>query len=70
MLGAMTSLTGGGGMSTSSSASSGTGDFQGGNTGFHGGVINFAPSAGSTQGVSPWLIAAAAAVAAYAIFKK
>ncbi|WP_432459405.1 hypothetical protein [Agarivorans sp. QJM3NY_25] len=70
MLGAMTSLTGGGGLSASSSAAATNGDFQGGNTGFYGGAINFAPSAGSTGGISTPMLIVIGLVALYALRKR
>ncbi|GAB1620631.1 hypothetical protein AAOGI_06810 [Agarivorans albus] len=65
MLGSMTSLTGGGGLSSSSSSANG--DFQGGNTGFSGGQINFAPSGGASGGISPLTWVLIAVVVLYAL---
>ncbi|MDR8523844.1 hypothetical protein [Shewanella fidelis] len=59
----MGSLTGGGGLSNSSAASSGTGD-QANNAAFTGGSINF-----GSNGVSPWLLLGLA-VLAVVVLKK
>lgn len=70
MLGSLTSLTGGGGMSASSSASGQTGD-QHSSIGFQGGSINFGTqNTGAASGGSNMLLLAAAAVAVVLMLKR
>lgn len=68
MLGALTSLTGGGGMSASSSATATNGDFSGGAGGYSVGNMTFnGNQKGSANGVLALL---AFAIVGYVIIKK
>ncbi|MDN5369595.1 MAG: hypothetical protein PWP74_903 [Shewanella sp.] len=67
MLGAMTSLTGGGGLSNSSSASASTGP-QTNNGTFTGGSVNFGAASGS--GGQLWIVLVILALIGLVLYKK